>query len=123
MSPRLLPRVDPRKRIKYIREIPGWARYLITRARYREIRRMAIALKLPEGVIERYFNSLKAKGMGAVEIGEKITHDLNEMQKLIAATKPDIKGMRAKLQRLPLEDVLQEMRDRLEAVQAQGRAA
>jgi len=76
--------------------------------------------------LAEHFERLRMKGIGVREIGDAMVRDLKEMHELVAETNPNRKGLMKSLQNKPLEDVLNEMkqyREQMQAAQAQKDAA
>ena len=104
--------------------VEGRALFRLTKEQKKEIRVMAIQLGIPGRRVREHFERLRASGVGYEELGNRLVQDLNEVAELAEATKPDPNGLRLSLRNRPLYQVLNEMRQYAQQMQAtQAKAA
>ena len=98
------------------------AYYGITRTVRREITVMASQMNIPPKKLREHFNGLIKKGVRKMELGEKLVHDLKEMQELRECTKVEPARWNKFIADKSLDAALNEMREHAQAQAQQEQA-
>ena len=99
------------------------AYYGITRATRREITVMASQMNIPANRLREHFNGLIKNGVRKRDLGEKLVHDLKEMQELRERTKVEPARWNKFIADKSLDAALNEMREHAQAQQEQAKTA